>query len=322
MDEKLIDCVVCGSCVADILCGPVPLDVPLGEGQLHHVNPIQLIGGGITSNSGITLAKLGRSVKVFTYIGNDSFGQMLTDMFERSGVDTSSLLVHPEAPTSTTAVLVSESGERTFLHANGAPKKMDMRHYYKHIETLEQARVFLWGYYGLNPNIESDLPKLLEELRARKTRTVIDSAGDGGSLSPLDKMLPHLDLYVPSLIEAQNQTGLKDPDKIIEKYRSLGAPGILGVKLGEKGALLSSLPNQYLEVAAIKPPGEVIDTTGAGDSFLAGLISGLLENLSLEECGKLAVAAGACAVTTVGGWCGSKDRAAVGELAGIKTKSK
>ena len=315
--EKAFDVIVAGSCVADLVCRPVPHDIPIGEKVLHEVEPIQMIPGGITANAGISLAKLGCKTGVFTYVGADHFGQMMRVIFEERGVDVTALYTHPEAPTSTTAVLISGDGERSFLHAKGAPKRMDLRAYYKNMEQLESAKYFLWAYYGLNPQIEGCLPRLFEELRMRGTRTAIDAAGDGGGMKPLDEMLPHLDVYVPSYHEASHQTGEKKVEKILQMYRDCGAPGIVGVKLGKKGAVLSEKAGELVEVKAVDPPGEVVDTTGAGDCFYAGLLAGLVDGYSLEGAGRLAAAAGACAVTALGGWCGTRARAFTNQLAGL-----
>ena len=54
-----IDCVVAGTCVADILVRPVPLTGPVGGGRLFHVDPIEVTTGGIVCNTGIGLARLG-----------------------------------------------------------------------------------------------------------------------------------------------------------------------------------------------------------------------------------------------------------------------
>src|SRR5690606_27092181 len=121
-------------------------------------------------------------------------------------------------------------------------------------------------------------------------RTALDAAGRGGTMQPLDRILPNLDVYVPSLAEAQHQTGLSDPQRMIEMYRDCGAPGLLGVKLGRQGVLLSPAAGEYIHVPVVQPPGEVIDTTGAGDSFYAGLLAGLLRGLSVEQAGRLGAA--------------------------------
>ncbi len=75
--EKSIDCVVCGSCVADILVRPVPLESSIGGGKLFQVEPIELTTGGIVCNAGVTMARLGMRVAAFSRIGDDSWGAMI-----------------------------------------------------------------------------------------------------------------------------------------------------------------------------------------------------------------------------------------------------
>jgi sugar/nucleoside kinase (ribokinase family) len=162
-----------------------------------------------------------------------------------------------------------------------------------------------------------DLPEVLATIRASGCMTALDAAGNGGDMGPLLKVLPKLDLYVPSLAEAHHQTGEEDPRKIIAAYRDAGAPGMLGVKLGSRGALLSPQVGEFVEVMPTKPPGEVVDTTGAGDCFLGGLLTGLLRGLSPGDAGRLASAAGACCVTGLGATTAIRSYEETAKLAGV-----
>ena len=58
-----IDCIVCGTCVADVLVRPVPLERPVGGGRLFHVDPIEVTTGGIVCNTGVALRRLGAAVE-------------------------------------------------------------------------------------------------------------------------------------------------------------------------------------------------------------------------------------------------------------------
>jgi sugar/nucleoside kinase (ribokinase family) len=60
--ERDFDCVVCGSCVVDVVVRPVDLSAPIGVGKLVRSEPLVLTTGGIVSNAGITLARLGMRV--------------------------------------------------------------------------------------------------------------------------------------------------------------------------------------------------------------------------------------------------------------------
>ena len=311
------DCIVCGSCVVDLLCKPVSLTQPIGGGVLHIVDPIQLTAGGIVSNSGITMARMGMKVAAFSYVGNDGWGPVVRNLYRSEGVDDSLLLTHPTGATSTTVVAIDSTGERSFLHCVGAPKLLNAAAFDQHMDVIAASRMLLVGYYSLMPNLEADMAQVFAKVRATGCKTALDAAGQGGTMDPLAKVLPHLDVYVPSFAEASHQTGHQDPRKIIDTYRQCGAPGIVGVKLGRRGVMLSERAGEYVEVPVVEPPGAVVDTTGAGDSFYAGLLTGLLKGLSLEKAGRLGTAAGACCVTAVGGCTGGRSYEETAKLAGM-----
>ncbi|MCC6580076.1 MAG: carbohydrate kinase family protein [Phycisphaeraceae bacterium] len=313
-----LDCIVAGSCVVDLLCRQVNLDVPVGPGRLHEVEPLQVTGGGIVSNSGVAMARLGARVGAFSYVGHDDWAPVIRNIYAREGMDTSLLLEHPTGATSTTVVMIAPDGERAFLHCVGAPKLMNRDVCMKHIEELAKARCFLIGYYSLMPNLEGDLPLVLAELQRRGVMTAMDAAGSGGTMQPLDRMLSHLDVYFPSYDEAVHQTGEKEPRTIIARYRECGAHGILGVKLGKRGVIVSPDKDTFIEVPISTPPGPVVDTTGAGDTCFGGFLVGLLRGLSPKDAAKIGTAAAACCVTAMGGCNGVRDWDFTARLAGLK----
>lgn len=313
------DCIVCGSCVVDVLVRPVALDRPIGSGALVRTEPLELTTGGIVSNSGITMARLGMRVGALTYVGDDAWGNVFRQRFEAEGVDTTHLVPHPSAPSSTSAVIVNERGERSFLHAAGAPKMLDKRFMLDHLDLFARCRAMLLGYYPLLPNLQDDLPEVLAAIRATGCMTALDASGDGGEMEPLKPCLPHLDFYVPSQKEALHQTGEREPQRMLEAYRSAGAAGMVGVKLGADGALLSPTPNEFIVVQSVTPPGDVVDTTGAGDCFFGGLIAGMLNGLAPKAAGQLAAAVGACCVTGLGATTSIRNYDESAKLAGIGT---
>jgi sugar/nucleoside kinase (ribokinase family) len=315
--EKTIDCVLCGSCVVDMLVRPVPLEVPIGGGRLMQTDPVEVTTGGIVSNAGIALARLGMKVAAFSYVGQDDWANVIRKKLGDEGVLVDSLMTHATGATSTTAVLVDASGERSFAHCVGAPKLMTKATFLENVDLFARSRMTLVGYYSLMPNLESDLPEVFAAIRQTGCQTALDAAGEGGTMQPLDKILPHLDVYCPSRAEAEHQTGQRDPQKIIDTFRQCGAPGLLGVKLGADGALLSPAAGEYISIPAVAPPGPVVDTTGAGDAFYAGLLCGLLEDLPPAAAGRLAAAVGACCVTGLGASAGLRNYAETARIAGL-----
>jgi sugar/nucleoside kinase (ribokinase family) len=312
------DCIVCGSCVLDILVRPVPLDSPIGDGNLVRVDPIEIVPGGIVSNAGIALARLGHSVAAMTYTGEDDWAEVLRRRYGEAGIGTAHLVTLAGARTSVTAVMIDETGRRSFAHCVGAPKKLDKAFFLDRLDAFAKSRVALFGYYPLMPRLLDDLPEVFAAIRETGCQTALDAAGGGGGMSPLDQILPHLDYYVPSWTEAKNQTGATEPRTILETYRKAGAKGLLGVKLGDQGALLSPAAAEYCQIEPVFPPGDVVDTTGAGDTFFAGLLCGRLRGLPIAAAGQLAAAVGACCVTGAGATTAIRPFDETAKLAGLE----
>ncbi len=312
-----LDCIVSGSCVVDLICRPVKLSAPLDHGKLYEVEPLLITAGGVTSNAGVAMARMGLKVGIFSYVGNDGWAPVLRNIYHQEGIADHLLLEHPTGATSTTVVAIDPTGERSFLHCVGAPKLLNAATVHQYLDQLAQSAWFLLGYYSLLPNLENDLPEVFAAMKQRGIRTGLESGGSGGAMQPLDRILPHLDLYVPSIEEAVHQTGESDPQRIIRRYRDCGCTGVLGVKLGKAGVVLSGKQDEYLEIGICTPPGPVIDTTGAGDNFLGGLITGLTKGLPLAQAGKLGCATSACAITTIGGATGARDYPFTANLAGV-----
>jgi sugar/nucleoside kinase (ribokinase family) len=317
--DKTFDCVVVGSCVVDVLARPVPLEAAIGRGKLLESEPLALTTGGIVSNAGITLARLGMRVAAFTYVGDDEWADVLRRRFATEGIDTSAIEVRRERSTSTSAVLIGTKGERSFIHYAGAPRLLDKQALLDRLDLFAQSRAMLIGYYPLMTRLQDDLPEVLAAIRETGCLTALDAAGDGGTMEPLRRLLPHLDFYVPNAVEAARQTGCTNPETMIEVFRGAGANGFLGIKIGERGAVLSPRPGEIVDVPAVMPPGPVVDTTGAGDCFYGALLTGVLRGMPAADVARLASAAGACCVTALGATTAIRDFEAMMRLAGLRS---
>lgn len=116
---------------------------------------------------------------------------------------------------------------------------------------------------------------------------------------------------MPGVDEGSVLTGESDPERIVEALLSAGTR-IVALKLGADGCIVADA-SQMRHVLPF-PVARVVDPIGAGDAFAAGFIAGLLEGRGLEDCGRMANAMGACAVTTSGDYEGLLDRAAFDAL--------
>jgi sugar/nucleoside kinase (ribokinase family) len=107
----------------------------------------------------------------------------------------------------------------------------------------------------------------------------------------LARVLPHVDVFLPSLDEMQLMLRTKDgPAEIARRLRGWGAR-IAGLKLGDQG-LYVQWPDRELRVPCFEV--KVVGTTGSGDATIAGFLAGLLRGLSPEDVMTMAVAVGAC----------------------------
>jgi sugar/nucleoside kinase (ribokinase family) len=298
------DCAVVGTCVADILVRPVPLSQPVGGGRLLHVDPVEVTTGGIVCNTGIGLVRLGLSVAAASLVGEDPWGGLIRHRLASEGLDTDALEADPALATSTTAVLIDPSGERSFAHHVGACAAIDLAWIRRHVPSLGRAEWVIIGYAGLLPGLEPDLAAAVAAIRAAGCRVALETGGAGGRLEDVAPALPSVDLYVPSLDEAAAQTGRDDPRAIVARYRELGAAGIVGVKLGSRGTLLSPAAGEIHEIPCVAAPGRVVDTTGAGDALVAGLVAGIVRGMPPTRACLLGAANAACCVTAAGATAG------------------
>ncbi|MEA3431502.1 MAG: PfkB family carbohydrate kinase [candidate division WOR-3 bacterium] len=126
----------------------------------------------------------------------------------------------------------------------------------------------------------------------------MDTAWDarGRWMKLLEPCLPYLDIFLPAVEEARMITDAETVEEIAKILIDKGVK-IVGLKMGKEGCYIRT-KSKKIRIPAY--PVEVIDTTGAGDAFVAGFLTGILKKWSLEKTGRLANAAGALSTTAIG----------------------
>jgi sugar/nucleoside kinase (ribokinase family) len=138
---------------------------------------------------------------------------------------------------------------------------------------------------------------LLSEARERGIATSLDTVWDAsGRWERVVPSLPHLDLFLPSLAEARAVTGEHEPVAVAGRLREQGA-ACVALKMGAEGCYVSSTT---FEGQVQAPSVKVVDGTGAGDAFAAGLLYGHLAGWPVARSASFANAAGALAAGAVG----------------------
>lgn len=300
-------------CVGNIVVDAVGIYVDRipEEGGLALFDRVEMHLGGCANNMAIALAKLGISAGLAAKVGADGLGDYCAKTHAESGVDIRGLVRSKSDSTSFSFIMVPRSGNRRILHTLAAnstfgPKDID-------VSLFAGAKWVSFNGLALIPNLESEnLAGLLKAAHAAGAQTAADTAiNDRFAREDWERMLApcyeHFDILFPSEAEAAAITGHSDPRKICEALRARGVK-IAGVKLGERGSALLS-DDGYIELSAYKV--NCVDTLGAGDSFMAGLVAGMLRGLSPSEAARLGNAVSAHCVQAVGATTGIRPLAEV-----------
>jgi sugar/nucleoside kinase (ribokinase family) len=284
-----------GIVVADHVCTPIH-HLP-AAGELVLADRLLLTLGGCAANVAVDLARVGVPASVVGRVGDDVFGRVVADMLRDTRVDASSLLVSPGVDTSQTLIVNVVGQDRRFIHTFGANalfRAADIP-----TDRLASCRVLYLGGYLIMPAVEQDeLIPVFAAARRAGARTVLDvvTPGPGDYLPQLERLLPHVDVFLPNNHEAELILGERDPLRQAERFRQLGACTVI-ITLGGDGAVLAT-EGLRLRAGAFDVP--FVDGSGGGDAFAAGVIRGLLEKQGPEECLRLGSALGASCVRAVG----------------------
>lgn len=117
-------------------------------------------------------------------------------------------------------------------------------------------------------------------------------------ITTLNELAFQADIVLPGIKEGKTLSGLEKPEEVADFYLQHGSK-IVVIKIGSKGSYFKSYQGKTGFVPSFKV-NQVIDTVGAGDGFAAGIISGLLDQLTLKETIQRGNAIGALAVQTAG----------------------
>ncbi|MFV0361828.1 MAG: PfkB family carbohydrate kinase [Suipraeoptans sp.] len=269
------------------------------DGQTRFIKGIQLRTGGDATNEAITLKKLGHEVMLITTVGSDYTGEFYKRSCEVAGVDSSGIITDSKYPTATAVVLIGRDGERSFLAVeNNAAATMRLKRP-DHIEMKSGIKVLsIASLFYTAEQKDEDMSELLIEAKAVGAVTIADLVMDRKEmgLDDIRETLRQLDYIVPSLNEGRYYTGKDTPEEIASVLHEYGVPNVI-VKLGAEGIFASTVKKCY-RVSTIAD--KVIDTTGAGDNFMAGFISGLVRGLEMEEALYFGSATSAIAIGELG----------------------
>jgi sugar/nucleoside kinase (ribokinase family) len=264
---------VLGACILDVLGRPVET-IPPGQGSVR-LAEIRATAAGTAAGPAVDLAKLGARVRVLGALGDDLLGDIVTAAMARHGVETASLVRKKDVQTSATILPIRPNGERPALHVPGATRlfgyaDIDQEH-------LAGARALLIGAPdALAGMTGEELAQVAKTAKGAGALVAVDVLHPGRpqDLERLAPLLGQTDWFMPNADQLLALTGRADLADAIEDVLALGTYGV-AVTQGADGCLVAW---RGASGSAALPalPVDVVDTTGCGDGFTAGLLAGLL----------------------------------------------
>ncbi len=293
-NQKQILCV--GDMVGDIFSSPLArLPEP---GELVLCDKIAVFPGGNALNTAIALCRLGENVAVAGSIGDDSLSRLLLDQIQAQGLDVRGLRREPAGRTASTFILRAEGEDWRFIHSLGVAATFTGE--YVSPELIPDNGIMLvGGYLKLGAWDDNELADLMRHVWQRNCKVVLniciaqDSGVDPGRCLPL---LEHVDIFVPNEEEASILTGEVVPMLQAKALLDAGA-GAVVITRGAQG-LFADDGKRTVEMGIFKVP--VVDPSGCGDCFTAGLIAGMNRGWDFVHVLEFPSAVGAIGATVLG----------------------
>jgi sugar/nucleoside kinase (ribokinase family) len=254
------------------------------------------------------LSQLGFPVTFMSKVGADYFGRFCVQALRGKGVPTDNVICDSGVKTGVT-IAISTAGDRALVTYPGAIAQLRYeelpRAFLEHHQHLHMT-----SYY-LQEGLRKSFARIFSEAKQSGLTTSFDPNSDPARTwgKGIRKVFAHIDVLFLNETEAMQLTRQKDVDQALKRLGQT-VPCVV-VKLGPHGAAaiqgdkISSMPGFKVDA---------IDTTGAGDCFAAGFISGYVEGMTVRQCLELGNACGALSTLRPGGTAGQPDQAAIKKL--------
>ncbi|MEM7347570.1 MAG: carbohydrate kinase family protein [Chloroflexota bacterium] len=302
------DVTLLGDINIDIIA-PVSAYPSLGSAGL--VTAIEYHSGGGVVNTAFALSSMGVDVGIIGCVGSDVLADRVLSDLQAAKVDTSRIQVNSSVNTGMIYIAVTPDGERTMFSARGAnvfTKPTDDL-----VSYFQDSRWYHFsGYALLAEPQKSAAISGLEAAHQSLCRVSLDPGPEPAMQygKQIKSLLPKVDIFFPNEEEITLLAGAKDLQEGINELLQEGAKAIV-VKRDRRGCIIGH-EQAYYEIPAFEI--QAVDSTGAGDSFNAGVLLGRMVGLSWPASGVLGNALGALTVASKGSGAGNINARQVGEL--------
>jgi sugar/nucleoside kinase (ribokinase family) len=277
----MVSLAVVGNVNVDVLAWPAG-EVP-PPGVERPLERIDVRVGGAAAITAAVLARLGHEPVVAGCVGDDALGAAALGELEAHGVDTSSIRRIAGSTTGVSIAFEAPGRDRSFLIALGSLGLFEAS--MVPVTVTDASIVLVCGYFNLPGMRGRDTEDLLRAVKAAGGTTMFDTGWDHDGWADetrdeVGRLLRGVDVFLPNAAEAERVSGEDEP---AAAARSLSAAsgGWTVVKLGSDGCVAVGPDGTAHRAAA--PIVDVVDTTGAGDAFNAGVMDALASGRSWQE---------------------------------------
>jgi ribokinase len=267
------------------------------QGQDAFANATEFHCGGAAANTATALACLGVETVLIARLGPDPWASIALRWLSEAGVGLGGLQRDPRVMTGSMYVVVTPDGERTILGHRGANAFTDPCQLCE--GAFEEADLFYLSGYALLAQPQRSAALLALDMAHRHSLIVAmdpGMSGDPDVAAKLRSQLHGINIFLPNLAQARELTDLIAPEDCAQALVAAGVR-LVALKLGRDGCLISDgLSTRHVPGFSV----QARDSTGAGDSFAAGLLAAHLAGMDWFAAGVLANAMGALTATRIG----------------------
>jgi len=243
-------------------------------GETFICDDFGIFQGGKGANQAIALAKLDIPAVMLGKIGNDMLGDFALSSLKKNGVDTTGILKTKNTSTGSASIWVNAEGQNSILVYTGANGEVNEAFIEQHEDAFKDASYFLTQF-----EVPLDSIRLALKLAKKHgLKTFIDPA-PVRQISE-SSIWESVDYLIPNELELKALTKKNDIIHGIQWFKKQGVKEAI-VKLGEKGAGYED--NGELILFPAVQVEKVVDTTGAGDCFVAGFLYSMTQKNNISQ---------------------------------------
>ncbi len=284
------------------------------KGMLANIGDMSVCVGGCVPNTAIDIAKIDRTVPLTAIgkVGDDENGRFVVSKMVENGINCDKVIVSQTKPTSSSDVISSPDGERTFFHCRGAnaefsPEDIDLNAL--NCSILHIGYILLLDVFDReDKEYGTVMARFLHDVQKKGIKTSIDVVSDstGEYKKKIIPALKYCDYVVVNEIESSIISGLdpytkdKKPNlqnikKTMEIMADYGVSEKIIIHCKKAGFCYDVKTKEFVAVGSVDMPREMFKgSVGAGDAFCAGSLYGIYNGFSNKEILEFAAGAAVC----------------------------